>query len=336
VKGLVLGKFMPPHAGHLQLIETAYSRVDDLTVLVCSLAREPIPGALRFAWMRELVPGARVIHVTDENPSEPHEHPRFWEMWTDTIRRAVPDGIDLVFTSEDYGDELARRLGARHVLVDRERRSVAVSGTAVRARPLAHWDHLPAPVRAYYARRVAIVGSESTGKTLLARELAGYFGTVWVPEFARGYLDAKPAPLDRSDIEPIARGQIETEDRAAREANRVLVLDTTVLSTVVYAGHYYEWCPEWIRRAAVERRADRYLLTDIDVPWVSDPQRDRPHMREQMHALFRQALESRGLPYVLVRGDWAERLRIARDAVAELLREPDDRQGTGLARIGVR
>src|SRR5262249_17232108 len=150
--GLILGKFLPPHAGPVHLVRTALAQVDGLSVLVCSLAREPIPGALRHAWMRELFPSAEVIHVDEELPQEPAEDPRFWERWTAAIRRVVPRGPDLVFTSEDYGDELARRLGARHVCVDRARAEFPVSGTDVRRDPLAAWRFLPPPVRAHFVK----------------------------------------------------------------------------------------------------------------------------------------------------------------------------------------
>ncbi len=101
---------MPPHAGHVLVVRRALEHVDDLTVLVCSLTREPIPGSLRYGWMAELMAelsaNVRVVHVTDENPSEPSDHPRFWEIWTATIRRAMPIAPDIVFTS-------ALRCGAR-------------------------------------------------------------------------------------------------------------------------------------------------------------------------------------------------------------------------------
>nr|MDQ6926710.1 ATP-binding protein [Candidatus Eremiobacteraeota bacterium] len=168
-----------------------------------------------------------------------------------------------------------------------------------------------------------IIGSESTGKTTLARDLAARFETVWVPEFARAYLDAKLAEknetLDVSDIEPIARGQVGAEDAGARAANRVLFLDTNLISTALYAQHYYRTCPDWIDRAAGERRADLYLLTDIDVPWVADSQRDHPHMRDHMHALFTSSLERRALPYVRIGGSFEERFRRAVDATEEML-----------------
>lgn len=315
--GLLIGKFLPPHLGHLHLVGEAGRQVDDLVILVCTLPGEPIPGSLRFEWMKELCPGARVLHVTDENPSEPHEHPRFWEIWTDTIRRRVP-APDIVFTSEDYGDELAKRLGARHVSVDLERRAFPVSGSDIRRDPFAHWRFIPEPVRPWFARRIVLTGSECVGKTTLARELAQHFSTVFVPEFGREYVDEKGTFPDASDVEPIARGQIAREDALARLANRVLIQDTDLVSTCVYAEHYYGSCPQWIRQASIERRAHLYLLLDIDVPWTPDPpNRDRGHRREEMQELFRTALRERGIEWIDIRGSWEERRAAAVKTIEE-------------------
>lgn len=313
--GLILGKFLPPHAGHLHLIESARGMVDELTVLVCSLEREPIPGVRRVAWVRELVPHARVVHLAEELPSEPEDDPRFWELWTAAIRKAIGFVPDILFTSEDYGDELARRIGARHVMVDRARAVVPVSGSAIRADPMANWAHIPVPVRPWFARRIVITGSESTGKTTLAAMLAERFGTVASPEFARDHLDLKPTPLDRHDVEVIAVGQIAQEERYLRRAKRVLFLDTDLFSTVVYGGHYYGSIDPWIERVARERRGHLYLLLDIDVPWVPDPQRDRPDRREEIHELFRATLERNGARVVTIGGSWTERLERAVAAV---------------------
>ena len=172
-------------------------------------------------------------------------------------------------------------------------------------------------------KRVVVTGSECTGKTTLAGDLARQFGTVCVAEYAREYLDRKVAttglPLDERDVEPIARGQIAAEDRGGAAAKGLLVLDTDLVSTTVYARHYYGACPAWIDQAARDRRGDLYLLCDIDVPWVADSVRDRPHHREHIHALFVEALDTLGAPYVLIRGSWAARLTTAVAAVSEVL-----------------
>src|SRR5574337_1823762 len=111
--GFILGKFMPIHRGHMYLIEYAKQYVDHLTVLVCSLEREPIPGQLRYGWVKELFPDVNVEHFTEDVPQYPEEHPDFWNIWLGVVRRYVPTGPDYVFTSETYGDRLAEILGAR-------------------------------------------------------------------------------------------------------------------------------------------------------------------------------------------------------------------------------
>ena len=317
---MILGKFMPPHRGHQHLIDFARKRVGKLTILVCSLEREPIAGRLRVEWIKEMVPDARVVHVTDENPQEPHEHPRFWEIWTETIRRCLPTGPDVVFTSEDYGDELARRLGARHMAVDTARQQVPVSATAIRNDPFANWEFIPECVRPYFAKRIAIVGPESTGKTTLARGLAAHYQTVWVPEFAREYLDAKNAErplaeITRTDIAEIARGQMHSEEELARQANRLLICDTELLTTELWSEHFFGACEDWIRRAAIERRYDLVLLLDADVAWVADPHRDAPHLREQFFNRLRDQLQSRGRRFVIISGPFDQRLQQAITAI---------------------
>lgn len=171
------------------------------------------------------------------------------------------------------------------------------------------------------ARKVVLIGSECTGKTTLAADLARHYDASWVPEYVRGYAEAKRGPLDASDVEPIARGQIAAQGAALERARNLLLLDTDLLSTVVYAEHYYGSCPEWISALALARRADLYLLCDIDISWTPDPQRDRPDDREAMQALFRGALIARGFRFVEIRGDRRERFLAARQAIDGLVSE---------------
>jgi HTH-type transcriptional repressor of NAD biosynthesis genes len=325
-RGLIIGKFLPPHAGHRHLVETARRQVDELTVIVFSLQREPIPGPLRQHWLQAMCPGVRVLHAEDENPQEPHEHPAFWDIWIRSIRARMPTGPDVVFTSEGYGDELAHRLGARHVCVDRERQAFPVSGRAVRADPWAHARHLTDDVRSWFVKRVVLTGAESTGKTTLACELAARYGTSWVPEYARQYLDARyasrpaGAPLCAlEDMVPIARGQLASEDALARQACRVLFCDTDAGVTRVYSRQYFGVVPPEVEAAAEEPRYALHLLLGVDVPWVADRQRDLPHLRREMHEAFRDDLHRRHRPYVVIDGPWSERVGKAVAAVDALL-----------------
>lgn len=317
--GLVLGKFLPPHLGHVYLVEFARRYADALTVVVGSLAREPIPGALRHAWMRELFPDVNVVHLTDENPQYPHEHPDFWAIWRESLLRVLPAPPDVVFASEAYGERLAAELGAEFVPVDPGRTAMSVSGTAVRDDPFGNWDYLPRVVRPYFAKRVCVFGPESTGKTTLARALAAALRTVWVPEYARTLLEAKGGAITEADLERIARGQAASEDALLREANRVLVTDTDVLETAIWSEFLYGRVDPSILAAAAARPADLYLLTATDVPFVPDPVRYLPDERERFFDRCREELERRRLPYVVLRGNPDDRLRAALDAVGRLV-----------------
>jgi len=164
--------------------------------------------------------------------------------------------------------------------------------------------------------RVVVTGSECTGKTTLARSLAEHFQTVWVPEYVRQFVEEKGAAPEYQDVEAIAHGQIALEDSIAAEGSRLLIQDTDLLSTIVYSHHYYGDCPLWIEQALLDRRADLYLVADIDVPWAPDgEQRDRGDRREEMQDLFRQALAARDLKFLEIRGSREHRLRQAISAI---------------------
>ncbi len=167
--------------------------------------------------------------------------------------------------------------------------------------------------------RVVLTGSESTGKTSLATRLAEHFDVAWVPEFVRGYAVSKGGVITFDDHGPIAHGQMALDDEFRSRARGLLFHDTDLVSTAVYCDHDFGTCPPWIADEARSRLADLYLLMDIDVPWVSDPARDRGHRREEMHALFVNALDRYGARYVTISGDWATRFEIARSHVAKLL-----------------
>jgi NadR type nicotinamide-nucleotide adenylyltransferase len=319
-RGMVLGKFMPPHAGHVYLCEFARRWVDDLTIVVGTLEAEPIRGDLRFAWMKELFPFDHVVHLTDENPQYPHEHPDFWAIWRASLERVLPSRPDVVFASEDYGEKLAEVLGARFVAVDQARSVVPVSGTAIREHPMRHWEHIPRCVRPYFVRRVSVVGPESTGKTTLARRLAERFETVWVPEWARTLLERRKGALEGLDWTDIVRGQVASEEALARNANRVLFCDTDPIVTPLWAEALLGACPPAVRAAASDaaRVYDLTLLCAPDVPWVADEVRYLPGGSAAFFERCEGALRRAGRTYAILRGSWAEREARAAELVAAL------------------
>jgi NadR type nicotinamide-nucleotide adenylyltransferase len=172
-------------------------------------------------------------------------------------------------------------------------------------------------------RRVVLTGGECTGKTTLARALAGRWQTAWAAEAAREVALARKGALGPEDVPVIARAHVRLADEAARAASAagrpLVLLDQDLVSTSVYARHYYGDCPHWIERLAAERRGDLYLLCAPDLPWAADGVRDRPAAREEIHALFAAALSAAGARVVDVAGLGPAREALAAAAVSDLL-----------------
>ncbi|MFD7443147.1 AAA family ATPase [Streptomyces sp. NPDC059909] len=341
--GLVLGKFYPPHAGHHHLVRTAADRCDRLTVLVCAASVESLPLDERMAWMSEVHPDVRVVGAIDDIPVDLTD-PAVWDAHMAVFRAAVPGRVDAVFTSEPYGDELARRFRADSVCVDPGRTVFPVSGTAVRKDPVGCWDFLEPPVRAALARRVVVLGAESTGTTTLARALAEHFrrrGGVWartgcVPEYGREYSERKLAELRAErpgatwsdvrlrsgDFPLIARRQTELEDTAARTGSPVLVCDTDAFATTIWHERYMGGPSEEVAEIAARGRGDLWLLTDHrGVPFEDDGLRDGEELRPWMTARFAAQLARTGRRFVTLSGPHERRLAEAVAAVDTLLAE---------------
>jgi len=177
--------------------------------------------------------------------------------------------------------------------------------------------------------KVVLFGPESTGKTTLSRQLARHYNTVWVPEYARTYLQEKwnqtRKTCENADLLPIAEGQIRSENSLAKKADKVLICDTDLLETKVYSAAYYGgFVDPILEDAALSNQYDLYLLTYIDTPWESDDLRDRPDQRLEMFTLFENALKIHNRPYILLKGGKSQRLTKAVEAIDELIEQRND------------
>ena len=235
---------MPPHVGHQYLIRFARSYCRDLTVFVCTLSREPIPGELRYRWMAELFPDVRLVHVTEEIPQASRSSAGAHAIWADAVRSRIDHAPRYVFASESYGIDLARALGAEFIPVDPQREVFPISAGMIRDDPTGHWRFIPEPVRPYFARKLVVIEPGATLVRALASEYATVHATDY-PAYVRSLALGDPAV---SDAVSLARAQAAGEEALLRHANRVLFTPTDALHVLTQAG-----LPDAERDAAMAR-----------------------------------------------------------------------------------
>ena len=326
-RGFLLGKFMPPHAGHVTLIRSAAALVDELTVLLCALPDDPIPGPLRLAWMRQLFPQCRIAYHDDPaTPQEPGDSANFWREWTEIVRKHHPEPVDRLFAGESYGAELARHLAAFFVplggrVLGEDRGGLGgLSGAAVRADWWGHWQWLPEPVRSHYSLSVALHGVESVGKSTLAAQLADHYGTILVPEYGRAHCEAHGTDCREADLSLIGLAQ-QAEIEAARPwCNRLLIADTDSLMTAAWSQMMINYVPDQL---ICQRQADLYLMMAPDVPFVDDGTRvfGTPEARARFDKVARDVLRLTRAPHIEITGDYDQRFATAVAAIDSLVAE---------------
>jgi NadR type nicotinamide-nucleotide adenylyltransferase len=341
--GLVIGKFYPPHIGHHHLVREAAARSERLSVLVMGSSVESLSIEERVAWMREehaSEANVSILGVRDDHPVD-YESDAVWrahvELMREGARAITAEPVDAVFSSEPYGEELGRRLGARHVLVDLSRERFPVSGTAVRNDLVARWSQLAEAVRGGLALRVVLVGAESTGKTTLAEAMCerlrlrggAWEHVTWVSEAGRDLTLEKLAVLgpgaemqslvwETPEFVEIALEQNRREELAARRGGPVLVCDTDAFATGIWHERYVgRRAPEVEAQALLGPRRFYLLTHPDDVPFIDDGARDGEHLRHWMTARFVERLGALGHPWAWLRGEREARLEHALALVGE-------------------
>ena len=167
-------------------------------------------------------------------------------------------------------------------------------------------------------KKIVVIGPESTGKSTLCEALAIKLNTVWVPEYARQYLENLERPYNEADLLLIAKGQVASEDALLNSANGYLVCDTDLNVIKVWSEHKYGRCHPYILQQVAERKYDFYLLADIDIPWQYDPLREHEDraMRQHFYSIYKGIVAQSGIPWAAISGaQYEERLQKAIDAI---------------------
>jgi NadR type nicotinamide-nucleotide adenylyltransferase len=306
-RGLVVGKFMPLHRGHQLLIDTALAECDDVTVVVYDShpagRYPPMPLALRTAWLRELYPRLEsIVGLEDPLPADESDDPAHAEVYAEQL--AFLGHFGRFYSSEPGYGRFADLIGARHVVVDEARALVPVSGTAIRADPYRYRGMMSPRVYASLVQRVALVGTESSGKTTLARALAEQLGTRWTHEYGRELWEAQDLQGSFADHLRIAVRQREREDAGARHARSFLFCDTNAWTTLHWSLRSYG-CADDRLHALVDRTIGEYvwIVCDNDFGWVQDGTRE---LAGDAAAAFQEQqirdLEARGVAFHVVSG----------------------------------
>ena len=162
--------------------------------------------------------------------------------------------------------------------------------------------------------RIAVLGAESSGKSTLCEVLARAHDTLWVPEYLREFVDTHGRVPVESDQFGIARTQQEREDAAAAcagsRARRLLFCDTTPLMTALYSRVYWGRVDAQLAALAARHDYALTLVTAPDVPWVPDGlMRESEAVRARVYAMVVDELDARGIPFGLVQGNLAQRVR---------------------------
>lgn len=331
--GLILGSFDPPHKGHIYLIDTSYKYVNKLYVIIGTRDDEKNCKeryqSLRYYYSSN--PNIIVMRLHHNFDDYPGEHgttkDEFYKKWVDMIYSKINDKIDVVFTSENYGDEFADYLGVKHIMIDKERRNVSISATDIRNNIVGKWNFLPDVVKPIYTKKIVMVGPESSGKTTMSNMLSERLSTSMVREYGADYIDnldmnkntRNNKDFTIMDINHIAAGQIYLEDMASTGGNKIIICDTDLMTTQIWSEIYFGTCPKWIVDESYNRKYYMHFLMDIDFDWKDEGIREFPDKRQWHFNRIKSELDKRKLRYEIISGNPEERLNKILKRISSIL-----------------
>lgn len=319
--GVIFGKFYPVHTGHINMIYEAFSKVDQLHVIVCTdterdlklfqnskMKRMPT-NQDRLRWMQQIFKYQQkqiFIHhlVEDGIPS----YPNGWEGWAERVKALFAEKQirpTIVFSSE-VQDKVPyeQYLNLEVSLVDPQRNSFNVSATKIRDNPFQYWRFIPKEVRPFFVKTIAILGGESSGKSVLVSKLANVFNTTSAWEYGREYvfeqLGGSEQALQYSDYPQIVLGQQRYVDYAMKHAHKVAIIDTDYITTQAFCIQYEGKAHPFIDSMIKEYPFDVTILLSNNTKWVDDGLRSlgSHKQRQKFQQLLKKLLEKYKVPYI--------------------------------------
>lgn len=325
VKAFTFGKYVPFHKGHEALIRFALKACDKLTVLVCCSDRETIPAEVRCNWIQRSFPDEPKLEIRVfcyrevDFPNTSVSSKAVSGIWSGVFHDFFPD-YDTVITSEKYGDYVAEWMKIRHLPFDIPRTKVPVSATKIRENTPAYWEYLPAAVKPDFVFKVAILGTESTGKTWLSRQLAEHYQAALVAEAGRELIPDSSV-FSQEDLLRVAAAHASGIVQASSGDSPMVIMDTDIHITESYARFSLDCDLSLEPEVYAINRANVYLYLDKDVAHIQDGTRLPEVDRNKLDACHRETLRRRGIVYTEINGAFESRFEQAvREIDASLLK----------------
>jgi len=323
IKAFVFGKFNPFHKGHEAMIKFALSKCDFLSVLVCSSDKENIPCEIRGSWIRktfEKMPNVEVRvfdYLESELPNTSVTSESVSEVWAKIFQKQFPD-YSLLITSEDYGILVADYMNIEHIAFDKPRSNFPISATAVRNELFKNWQFLPDSVKPYFAIKIILLGTESTGKTTLAEWLKNHFKCSLVSEAGRDLIpDSNEFCFE--DLQLVVNEHARRIDLAVIADSPLVIIDTDIHITKSYSMFCFEKELEVAPEIYNANKANLYLYLNNDVEYFQDGTRLSKEERDLLDASHRNVLAHHGIEVIEISGGWEERFDRAVECISEIL-----------------
>lgn len=323
-RGFVFGKYHPFHKGHQALIEFALKQCSELYVVVCESDLESISGQQRQAWIAESYQGCDQVKVVllpyleAELPNTSIPSEQVSMLWARRFQEVLPP-MDIVFTSEPYGDYLAIFMGIVHQPFDLRRVHVPISASQISQNPAKYWDYLPDVVKPNYCKRVVLLGTESTGKSTLAQLLAQEFDATLVSETGRELIPNSNT-FSIEHLYKVVEVHGERIVEASKGAKPLVIIDTDLHITNSYSLFTFGQELDLSISEYMKVKANLYLYLKSDVPYVQDGTRLDEGQRNLLDESHRNILRRYKVSILELSGSWEQRNFVAIQAVKKMLK----------------
>lgn len=322
-KGFVFGKFLPFHKGHEAMIRFALTQVDFLSVLVCASDKENISAEVRKNWIEKTfanIPNLEVItfnYKESDLPNSSESSRDISKKWAGVFKTYFPD-YTIVITSEPYGEYVAEYMNIKHILFDKERNTVPVAASKIRFDLFSYWEYLLDAVKPDMVIKVVILGTESTGKTILTEKLARHYNATAVFEAGR---DIIPDSNDFSinDLYLVADEHARRIRESETKESPLVIIDTDIHITKSYGRFTFNEVLILDEHVYDVNKADLYLYLSNDVEFVQDGTRMDEIERNKLDISHREMLKEHNIPYIEISGNWDERFEKAVDKIDRLI-----------------